>query len=314
MKQSNPDDLSQEYLDYMKHVRNSSPHTLDSYAKDIGQWFLFLEKEQISWNEAQPENLYAFLSGEFITGAGKKIKLTRVSQARKFSSVKAFYRYCERADILPLSPVKHAKAARYKRGLPRPLRPGEMESLLENETEQKVNIQLRDKALWELSYSGGLRISEALSLNFDSVYSNGEFIPDVVIRGKGGKERLVFLGQKCISALEKYFPVRSKWCGTKPVKALFLNMRGLPLSRRGAAYILRMRSARLGISDKITPHSLRHSFATDLLNEGANIRHVQEMLGHSRISTTQNYTQVTKERLMDVYRRSHPHAVDKSET
>lgn len=167
---------------------------------------------------------------------------------------------------------------------------------------------VRDKALWETIYSSGMRISEALSLRLELF--SPEHIPDEIkVRGKGGKDRVVYLGAASRQALAEYLPFRADvlYRVKKTTTALFINFKGTPLTRRGAYYLIKKRVEALGLDHRITPHSLRHSFATDLLNAGADIRHVQEMLGHASVSTTQNYTLVAKERLFDVYRKAHPH-------
>jgi site-specific recombinase XerD len=153
-----------------------------------------------------------------------------------------------------------------------------------------------------------MRISEALSLKVN-LFST-EHIPDEIkVTGKGSKDRVVYLGSASRQALLEYLPHRADvlYRVKKKSDSLFLNFKGTALTRRGAYYLIKKRVQTLELDHRITPHSLRHSFATDLLNEGADIRHVQEMLGHASVSTTQNYTQVAKDRLIEVYRRAHPH-------
>ncbi|MBV6493014.1 MAG: Tyrosine recombinase XerC [Turneriella sp.] len=293
------------FLAYLESEKNLSRNTLLAYENDLKQWFAFLEKEQIEETQIVGDDVYAFLGTLRTRGEN----LERRSQARKLSALKAFYVYLEKKALIQKNPVQSLKAARYKRLLPRALRPVELESLLEDGTGDEMRFTgVRDKALWETVYSSGMRISEALllSINFFSL----SYIPDEVkVRGKGSKDRVVYLGEKARRALLEYLPFRAQVLVRmkKNCDALFINFKGGPLTRRGAHYLIKKRAHALGLDARVTPHSLRHSFATDLLNNGANIRHVQEMLGHASVSTTQNYTHVAKERLFEVYRNAHPH-------
>ena len=192
-----------------------------------------------------------------------------------------------------------------------------MRSLLEDSLDEKSKTtsytQARDVALWETMYSSGLRISEILSLRprdiLESASDEGIQIRDSVsVMGKGGKTRVVFIGGKAQDALKKYLVFRGELQKQAKTEALFLNARGGALTRRGANYILKKRLLRLNLPHNYSSHSLRHSFATDLLNHGADLRHIQEMLGHASISTTQHYTHVAVEKLKSVFWKAHPHA------
>lgn len=291
------------FLYFLEDERGLAKNTLLAYENDLRQWLDFIEREGLSPEEITGEDIYSFL------GSLKRHNepLERRSQARKLSAIKAFYRYLEKRNLAQKNPARTLRAARYKRLLPRPLRPLELERLLDYGAEEEKLTAMRDRALWELLYSSGMRISEALSL---SILPFADSIPDEIkVTGKGKKDRVVFLGKSAREAIANYLPFRADtlYRTKKPCSALFINFKGTPLTRRGAHYLLRQRSRMLGLDSRITPHSLRHSFATDLLNDGADIRHVQEMLGHASVSTTQNYTQVAKERLFEIYRRAHPH-------
>jgi integrase/recombinase XerC len=301
-----------QFLEYLEFERNAAQNTRLAYARDLEQWIEFLEAEQIETGLVSGDDIYAFLGGlrksTNLANHADFVTLERRTQARKLSSIKAFYRFLEQKKIIQKNPARKLRAARYKRSLPRPLRPLELERLLDADTDEQRFGARRDKALWEAIYSAGMRISEALSLQLHHL-RDGDVPDELTITGKGSKDRVVYLGAAAREALREYMPFRSDvlYRNRRQSASIFLNFKGTPLTRRGAHYLIKKRVAELGLDHRITPHSLRHSFATDLLNAGADIRHVQEMLGHASVSTTQNYTQVAKERLFDVYRKSHPH-------
>lgn len=288
------------YFTYIDIEKNFSAHTISAYGKDLSQWENFLIQEQLDWSDVEVNDLFSFLS---VINSG----LTRRSQARKLSAIRSFYRFAEKRGFIRKNPFRHLRFPRYSKGLPTVLPPVDSEVLLDDDSGQNGWIQLRDRALFEFLYSSGARISEALALDESDILSSGEGINgEVVIFGKGRKERVIFIGTKAKTVLLTYLSQKKNFFAEQP--ALFVNARGGRLTRRGALYILQQRSRHLGLEGEVSPHSLRHTFATDLLNEGADIRHVQEMLGHASVSTTQNYTHVAKDRLKKVYRESHPHS------
>lgn len=292
-----------DFAEFLESEQNASPNTREAYARDLGQWFNFLEREGIQNDEISGEDVYAFIGSL----KNREQTLERRTQARKLSAIKSFFRFLERRKFVHHNPARSLKAARYKRLLPRPLRPLELEALLDDGASDTFT-SLRDKALWETIYSTGMRVSEALSL--DTTRFTLDHVPEeITIMGKGSKARVVYLGGAARESLAEYLPVRADQLHQqqKNTKALFINAKGTALTRRGVHYLIKKRVNVLGLDTRVSPHSLRHSFATDLLNAGADIRHVQEMLGHASVSTTQNYTQVAKERLFDVYRKAHPH-------
>ncbi|MDH5717295.1 MAG: tyrosine recombinase [Spirochaetia bacterium] len=303
------DNVIDNFLSYLSLEKNSSENTIESYGSDLSKWAEFLEKENISFIKVEQKNLYAFLSS-----AKDKNNFQKSTMARRIASIKSFYRFLEKNNFIKETPFKNTKPPKYKRKLPRPVRPIDMEVFLEDETGQNIEFQIRDKAIWELMYSTGMRISEILSLNIESVAdAEGRIYDSFKVMGKGKKERVVFVGQKCAEVLFQYLKVREYFLKKNEERALFLNNKGTRITRRGGAYLLKKRKDFLKIDAEFTPHSLRHSFATDLLNEGADIRAVQEMLGHSSISTTQNYTAVAKEMLKNTFRNCHPHAKKKND-
>ena len=291
-----------EFLEFLEVQKGASENTIDAYSTDLRQWCHFVEKEMIEWENSDQKDLFGF-----IIWLQEQTGISRRTQARKISAVKALYQYLERTDQIEKNLIRKTRAPRYKRGLPKPIRPIELEELLEGETEQKKKIQVRDQALMELLYSSGMRISEALSLRVsDLCDESGGVHSECRVIGKGKKERIVFIGSRAKEVLKQYIAVyRSKLHNEGP---LFLNYNGRPLTRQGAVYILKQRRISRNIDQNVTPHSFRHSFATDMLNEGADIRMVQEMLGHTSVSTTQNYTRVALDRLKNTFWTAHPHA------
>jgi len=306
--------VMEAFLGYLKYEKNVSINTQLAYENDISQFFDFLNRENILWNNVDSKIVYAFL------GSRQDIRdIERSTLARKAACIKAFYHFLERKEYMEKSPVSKMRAPKYRRGLPKPLRPVELEKMLEDDSGQREFIQLRDKALLEMMYSSGMRISEILPLNTTDVFDfSGKIRDSVIITGKGGKQRVVFIGQYAREALNLYlsylarmFSVKqTKTAGLKPdfESPLFVNFHGNRLSRHGAIYVMKKRKTLIKGDDRISPHAMRHTFATDMLNSGADIRIVQEMLGHSSISTTQNYTRVAREKLQNTFRNCHPHA------
>lgn len=294
-----PHELLDRFLDETASLRRLSPNTVEAYGNDLAQWNEFLSQDGLDWKNVTQTEVYDFLSFEW-----KEKNTTRSTQARKLAALKQFYRFATREGEMEKNPLESIFSPKVKKPLPHPLRPGEMETLLEGDTGQSAFLQARDKALCELMYSTGLRVSELLSLKCDDIMTAGSVATELKVTGKGKKDRFVFIGEAAKTAIEEYLQLRASYKHT----ALFLNGRGGPLTRRGVNYILKKRSALLDLSSEHSAHSLRHSFATDMLNMGADIRTVQEMLGHASISTTQNYTRVAKDRIRDTFRRCHPHS------
>ncbi len=296
------------YLDHLFRIKNFSPHTIESYGNDLAQWSDYLHLNNIPWKEVVNFHLYSFL--ESLNASVERKKST---WSRKSSSVRAFYRFAHRQDFLEKNPLRDISSIRYSRPLPHPVNPQDMSALLEDDTGQKEFIQKRDIAVLETLYSSGMRISEALELSCGDVLDGGQLEmvrPELTVLGKGKKSRVVFLGQYARNALVEYLKARTVLWPKIDLQEepLFINNKGKKITRQGIHFILQQRKSLLLISPDISAHSLRHSFATDLMNEGADLRKVQEMLGHARLSTTQLYTRVAKDRIRNVYRETHPHA------
>lgn len=301
--------LADRFFQYLISIKGLATNTSESYARDLLHWQDFLQQKKIYWKNFTQEHVT-----DYMVFLGKEKQLHKSSMARNLSSLKSFYRFLETIEEVEISPLKHSRAPKYQKRLPRPLRAVDMERFLEDSVNSPEHLQARDMALWELMYSCGTRISEILALNVEDVFDLSQMPPTVFdsikVTGKGSRQRMVFVGKFAGVALLRYHELRDVFPDKKN-SALFLNKNGSRLTRRGAAFVLQERRKRLQLTQEFTPHSLRHSFATDMLNLGADIRHIQSMLGHASVSTTQNYTYVAKERLQDVMRKSHPHAKKK---
>lgn len=290
------------WLGYLRNVRHFSEATVESYRRDILSWYSFLSEKGLSENSVNLRDARSFVT--FMTVSGMAVATVN----RHLSSLKNYYNWKHRQDPSIINPFSGIRGLRNARKLPGYLSFEEFQKLLsciEHENADKDDFfGKRDRLLLEILYSTGCRISEICALNIANVQRR-----QVKVRGKGKKERIVFIGTEAARALKEYVPLRSKKLADslKNSQALILNSRGHRLTTRGAQYIIHKYVVRSGISKVVTPHTLRHSFATHVHNEGANIRTVQALLGHSSLSTTQIYTHTGIERIRDIYRKSHPH-------
>lgn len=302
--------LLSQFEDYLSIERNRSPHTLRAYLGDLTEFFLYLEDQALLHDHLEARDLRGFFA--CITGAGMQSdgkvrtrKLDAKSQRRKLASVRTFYSMLVLRGHMEASPAKDVRPPRIKRKLPGFVPYEEMRRLLEEAkpTGPLAHERLiRDRAIMEMLYSSGMRISELLSL--EELSSNGE-LSALRIVGKGRRERIVYLGIPAQKALREYLAIRSEF---RPLTSrLFVNRDGTELSDRGVRKNMVRLERELGLSKHLHPHRFRHSMATDLLNEGADIRAVQELLGHKSLASTQIYTGVSKDRLKEVYRKAHPH-------
>jgi integrase/recombinase XerC len=228
--------------------------------------------------------------------------------ARKISAVRSWYRWMVREGVLENNPCDGIPTPRIPQKAPRFLSLDEVTALLDASSGDRP-IDLRDLAIWELFYSSGVRVSELSGLDTEDLDLEGSLLR---VRGKGDKTRIVPLGQRASARIEKYLKGDGRWPVNRDRVPLFLNHRGKRLSQRGIQKRLEVRLKSCGLDTKISPHVLRHTFATHLLDSGADLRAIQEMLGHESLQTTQRYTHVTLDRLLEVYDRSHPRADKKS--
>ena len=325
------------FADALQHERNVSPHTLRAYVNDIVEFLIFLDeitKQPAQVTITDLRHYFAVrtgaghnnkTTGRYETNAQStgpkrtradltdRRKLSARSQARKLAALRTFYGFLERRNLVEQNPAREIPAPRFSRPLPVVLPVQDQVKIFDDEAQDPTDATdnftaTRDRALCELLYSTGMRISEALSLQAADVMPGGKMADRVKITGKGDKERIVFIGQPAREALKAYLAGRKRLHRAELPSALFLSARGTVLTDRGARYILKQMQSRLGLNRSLYPHRFRHSFATDLLNAGADIRAVQELLGHSNLTTTQIYTAVSRDRLRDIHRECHPHA------
>ena len=273
-----------------------APRTVDAYRRDLAELALFLGRSAAS---ATPGEIADWLENLRARG------LAPASIARKASAARTFYRHLTLLGIRPDNPAADVSLPRRRRRLPRSLTPGEVERLIAAANGVAPRA-LRDRALVELLYGGGLRVSEAVGLERGGVDLENRIVRCI---GKGDKERLVPLGREATEAVRRYLSRGRPYLDRRHRPELFLNAQGGALTRAGAFLILRRLAANAGLEpERVHPHLLRHSFATHLLEGGADLRSVQEMLGHADLGTTEIYTHVSEKRRRDTYFRAHPHA------
>ncbi|MDA3849889.1 MAG: tyrosine-type recombinase/integrase [Spirochaetaceae bacterium] len=282
-----------DYLQYLEQVRCLSPHTLRSYLNDLKSWHFWVESQGEDESDPSQFCLRGYLADLTLRGMNPS------SVNRRLSTMRGYYQWLCDKNLLQNNPLKIMHNQKTKRHLPAYLTFLEFQALLDATGEDLLG--LRDKALLECLYSTGCRVSELLSMKKNMLQQK-----DILITGKGGKQRFVFLVPKARLALGNYLEERSKqW--NDPSLALFLDAQRQCLTSRGVFHIIEKITQKSTVAKRVTPHTLRHSFATGLLDQGADIRIVQEMLGHSSLSTTQIYTHLSLEKMKQVYRNSHPH-------
>jgi integrase/recombinase XerD len=294
-------DQLQDFLHYIVVERGLAQNTITSYERDLKKYKQYIQEvEQIqSFEDVSRIHIISFL--KHIKEHGNSSR----TLARHIASIRSFHQFLLRDKAVTHDPSIHVETPHPERTLPKVLSMGEVEQLLDTPKQETV-FGLRDKAMIEVLYATGIRVTELINLNLGDIHLTMGFLRCI---GKGNKERIIPIGRAATSALEVYMDhARGKMIGKTKTDALFLNHHGNRLSRQGFWKILKRLTEEAGINKELTPHTLRHSFATHLLENGADLRAVQEMLGHADISTTQIYTHVTKARLKDVYKTFHPRA------
>ncbi|MDI6874143.1 MAG: site-specific tyrosine recombinase XerD [Actinomycetota bacterium] len=292
--------LLREFLVYMRAERGLSERTVEAYRRDIGRFVEFAVRRGVSSpGEVRREQVTAFLEEM------EEIGLSPRSLARLTASLRAFQRFLVEeggGELLPLGDLPYP---RHAMKLPAVLSQEEVKTLLEQPMPGDA-LGLRDRALMETLYGTGIRISELVSLDLEDLdLEEGE----MRVLGKGSRERVVPVGGRAAEALVSYLAHgRPRLSRNPSQRALFLNSRGGRITRQGAWGVVRKYASRVGLGDRMTPHTLRHSYATHLLENGVDLRYIQELLGHASVSTTQIYTHVSRKRLKEVYLKSHPHA------
>lgn len=279
----------------MQNERNYSEHTIRSYMNDLCDFLSFMEKNSLRLSDIDIRKIHSFISFLFI-------KNSKSTVSRKITTLRSFYSYLTRKGIVKNNPAKLVSLPKKENYLPTFLSVDEVFSLV-CASEKNTILALRNKAILELLYSSGLRVSEITSIRLQELNMEDNVIK---VKGKGKKERIVPVGSKALEAIRNYLYRRDE---LKPISdILFLNNRGRPLSERSIGRIVKKLSIICGIPKDVSPHVLRHTFATHMLGSGADLRVIQEMLGHSNLSTTQRYTHTSIEQIMKIYDKTHPHA------
>jgi len=293
-----------DFLAYLEFERGLSRNTLEAYRTDLlqlGQWFA---ERGIEAERARHEDLAAFLA-ELAAGAPDRPPVAPATLQRKTACLRSFYRHLRREGLVEHDPTAELRAPRKGQKLPQVLTRDEVAKLLATPRGPDPTA-LRDRALLELMYACGLRASEATDLQVTDVDLRAGVLRT---RGKGSKERLVPVGREAVAALQAYLVrARPVLVGLRDERHLFVNARGTGLTRQGLYKIVQRHARAVGLDGRMSPHTLRHTFATHLLAGGCDLRSLQEMLGHADIATTQIYTHLSAERLKDVYFRAHPRA------
>ncbi|HEX3831671.1 MAG TPA: site-specific tyrosine recombinase XerD [Solirubrobacteraceae bacterium] len=297
-------DLTLEFLAALELERGLSRNTLEAYRSDLQQYGAFLGRRERDPLAVSPADLAAFVS-ELASGLDGRRPVAPATLQRKIACLRSFYRHLRREQILDHDPTSELRPPRSRARLPKVLSRDEVNRLLE-QPRGVSPAALRDRALLETMYACGLRASEAITLELGELDLEAGILR---ARGKGSKERLVPIGSKAIATLHAYLAQgRPRLVGLGDEASVFVNLRGHGLSRQGLYKIVQSHAASAGLEHRMSPHTLRHTFATHLLAGGCDLRSLQEMLGHADIGTTQIYTHLSADRLRDVYFDAHPRA------
>jgi integrase/recombinase XerD len=290
------DNLADQFINYLRVERGLADNTIQSYSRDLNRFFQFLEARDLSPLITSQDQIMEYVG---LIGRG----LSARSVARNISTIKTFFRFLAAEGKIKSSPARLLETPRLARRLPKILNQGEVERLISQPDSSNAMGQ-RDRAMLELLYATGLRVSELVGLKVLGVNLEAGYVR---ILGKGSKERAVPIGEKAAEAVKEYLTNgRLQLAKRTNTATLFLNSRGCPLTRQGFWKIIKKHGKKAAINKKITPHGIRHSFASHLLEAGADLRSVQVMLGHADIATTQIYTHVTRERLKELHEKCHP--------
>jgi integrase/recombinase XerC len=298
----------QQFIQYLSLEKNASPHTCRCYRKDLEGFEDFLRSSGMYLNPAgvvEIKGVDRLAIRKYMSFLHRKNKKSSI--ARKISTLRSFFKYLIREQVISSNPAKSVSTPKVEKTLPTTLTVDEAfrlmespKSLPEKPSDVSKENRLRDRAILELLYSSGVRVSELVGLNLNQLDSD---LGIARVMGKGRKERIVPVGAKAIEALKAYLEDRRVFRGEDPI---FVNSFGGRLTTRSVGRLIKKYTRHSGIFRKVSPHSLRHTFATHLLDAGADIREIQEMLGHSSLSTTQRYTHVSMGKLMEVYDKAHP--------
>jgi integrase/recombinase XerC len=287
----------ESFLRTLRAERNASPHTLRAYASDLGRFAAFLGEGDES--KVDHVAIRRFLSHLYDQN------LSKTSVARTLAALRSFYRWLAREGEVEQNPAALVSTPRLPKKLPRVPTIEEMNTILDAPMPEHASFPQRDRLIFELLYGCGIRNSELVGIQLDDIRWSNEAI---LIRGKGKKERYVPFGESAREALAAYLPARQQVLGKKTTRALLVNQRGGPLTTRSVGRIVKAIAVAKGLPPDVHPHTLRHAFGTHMLEEGADLRAIQELLGHERLSTTQRYTQLSMKHVLAVYDKSHPRA------
>jgi len=303
--------LVEDFLVYLRHERGQAEHTQRTYAALLGKFVAWAEQQQLTdWRQVELKHLLTFLEHE---RARRPVGESETSPRRlsgesvylEIAALRAFYRFAVRERLLPGNVAEHLTLPRRWQRLPKALTDAEVEELIRPE-QPETPVSLCDQAILELAYGSGLRLAELRGLRLEHLHLDAGFVRVI---GKGNKERVVPVGRKAVEALRRYLEAgRPKLVSPRSPAAVFLTNRGSPFSPVTLWQRIKRRARRAGIVRNVTPHMLRHSFATHLLEHGADLRVIQELLGHASISTTEVYTHVAAGHLREVHRKFHPRA------
>ncbi len=297
-------ELTLDFLAYLEFERGLSRNTLEAYRSDLQQFGVFLDRHGRDPLAVNPRDLAEFV-GELVDGAQGGRAVAPATLQRKVACLRSFYRYLRREELLVADPTSELRPPRARGRLPNVLSRDEVNRLLAQPSSGSV-ADLRDRALLETMYACGLRASEAIGLTLADLDIESGVL---VARGKGAKERIVPIGSAALRALRDYLErARPRLVGLGDEPRVFVNQRGIGLSRQGLYKIVQRHAGTAGLDHRMSPHTLRHTFATHLLAGGCDLRSLQEMLGHADIATTQIYTHLSTDRLRDVYFEAHPRA------
>ena len=321
--------LVEDFLQYLRHERGQAEHTQRTYAALLNKFVAWAARQGISdWKSVELRHLMAFLQHErerALAGPAGGVKgkenpsgaggggasrnparrLSSESVYLEIAALRSFYRYAENEKLLPANPAENLSLPRRWKRLPKALTGPEIEQLLAPETPETPQ-GLCDQAVLELAYASGLRLAELRQIRLEQLHLEAGFVNVI---GKGNKERVVPLGRKAVGAIQRFLEVgRPKLVTARSPATVFLTKRGTPFAPVTLWLRIKQRARRAGLARNVTPHTLRHSFATHLLEHGADLRVIQELLGHASIATTEIYTHVAGSRLRDVHRQFHPRA------
>lgn len=293
------DQLLTMFIDFLAIERGLAKNTLSAYRSDLKEFFDFIKEKNIQIEELKKEEILAYIVNL------KQKKRANSTISRQLAAIKAFFKFLQQEGIVIINPTSDLEGPKKQKRLPQVLSIDEIEKILEKPKNNNP-LGTRDKAMLETLYGAGMRVSELINLDVNSINTDLGYVRCV---GKGSKERIIPLGNQAILSLNAYLKgARNKLLKNPKEYALFLNQHGRRLTRQGFWKILKNYAQQAGIKKEITPHVLRHSFATHLLENGADLRSVQEMLGHVDVTTTQIYTHLNTNNIINIYKKSHPRA------